>query len=103
MSISSAWKYKKLTKASYADLTKSFIAMLKGDDLTISQSIMSANSPAIIQKAMVEGSPDEGAMPSGQVAGLISNLPTCKELIDEIMREFTSAVANLRSIDGDKL
>ena len=103
MSITSAWKYKQLTKASYADLAKSFFAMLKGDDLTISQSIMSANSPAIIQKAMVEGSPDDGAMPSGQIAGLISNLPTCRALIDEIMSEFSSAVTNLRSIDGDKL
>ena len=63
MSVTSAWKYKQITKASFGDLFKSFFAMLKGDDLTISQSIMSANSPAIIQKAMVEGSPIEGAMP----------------------------------------
>jgi NAD(P)H-dependent flavin oxidoreductase YrpB (nitropropane dioxygenase family) len=59
MSVSSAWKYKQITKASFGDLFKSFFAMLKGDDLTISQSIMSANSPAIIQKAMVEGAPHE--------------------------------------------
>ena len=76
--------------------------MLKGDDLTISQSIMSANSPAIIQKAMVEGSPKEGAMPSGQVAGIISNLPTCNELIEQIMREFRVAAANFNKIEGDK-
>ena len=63
MSVSSAWKYKQITKASFGDLFKSFFALLKGDDLTISQSIMSANSPAIIQKAMVEGAPHEGAMP----------------------------------------
>ena len=45
MSVTSAWKYKQITKASFGDLFKSFFAMLKGDDLTISQSIMSANSP----------------------------------------------------------
>ena len=73
--------------------------MLRGDDLTISQSIMSANSPAIIQKAMVEGSPNEGAMPSGQVAGIISDLPTCKELIDQIMREFNKAAENFNKIE----
>ena len=72
----------------------------KGDDLTISQSIMSANSPAIIQKAMVEGSPHEGAMPSGQVAGIIANLPSCKELIDEIMGEFNIAAENFKKIEG---
>ena len=102
MSIISAWKYKQLTKASYADLIKSFFAMLKGDDLTISQSIMSANSPAIIQKAMVEGSPNEGAMPSGQVAGLISNLPSCKQLVDQIMDEFSFAAENFNKLEGDK-
>jgi NAD(P)H-dependent flavin oxidoreductase YrpB (nitropropane dioxygenase family) len=99
MSVTSAWKYKQITKASFGDLFKSFFAMLKGDDLTISQSIMSANSPAIIQKAMVEGSPNEGAMPSGQVAGIITNLPSCKELIDKIMREFNIAADNFKKIE----
>ncbi|MDA8799150.1 nitronate monooxygenase [Gammaproteobacteria bacterium] len=102
MSVSSAWKYKQITKASSSDLFKSFVAMLKGDDLTISQSIMSANSPAIIQKAMVEGSPHEGAMPSGQVAGIISNLPSCQDLIDQIMDEFGVAADNFKKIQ-DKL
>ena len=101
MSVSSAWKYKQITKASFGDLFKSFFAMLKGDDLTISQSIMSANSPAIIQKAMVEGAPHEGAMPSGQVAGIITNLPSCKELIDQIMREFGIAADNFKKIEGE--
>ena len=98
MSVISAWKYKQITKASFRDLFKSFFAMLKGDDLTISQSIMSANSPAIIQKAMVDGAPNEGAMPSGQVAGIINNLPSCKELIDQIMREFNIAAENFKKI-----
>ena len=100
MSVTSAWKYKQITEASFGDLFKSFVAMLKGDDLTISQSIMSANSPAIIQKAMVEGSPHEGAMPSGQVAGIISNLPSCKDLIDQIMNEFGVAADNFKKIEG---
>ena len=60
---------------------------------------MSANSPAIIQRAMVEGSHNEGAMPSGQVAGIITNLPSCKELIDKIMREFNIAADNFKKIE----
>ena len=63
---------------------------------------MSANSPAIIQKAMVEGSPNEGAMPSGQVAGILTNLPTCNELIQQIMREFNVAATNFKRIEGEK-
>jgi NAD(P)H-dependent flavin oxidoreductase YrpB (nitropropane dioxygenase family) len=47
---------------------------------------------------MVEGSPNEGAMPSGQVAGIITNLPSCKDLIDQIMREFKVAAKNFENI-----
>ncbi|MGB1943176.1 MAG: hypothetical protein ACPHSC_04720, partial [Flavobacteriales bacterium] len=33
--------------------------------------IMAANAPMIIQKAMVDGLPDDGVLPSGQVAGVM--------------------------------
>lgn len=98
ISVRSAIKYKQLTQSSYKDIIKAFFAMLKGDDLTISQSVMAANSPAIIQKAMVEGFPDEGAMPSGQIAGLISNLPPCDELVKEIMNDLNQSLTRLEGV-----
>jgi NAD(P)H-dependent flavin oxidoreductase YrpB (nitropropane dioxygenase family) len=36
---------------------------------------------------MKEGLMDAGAWSCGMVAGLISDIPTCKELIDRIMSE----------------
>ena len=48
---------------------------------------MSANAPMIIQKAMVEGRPAEGVLPSGQVAGVIDRLLTCEALISDIVAE----------------
>ena len=36
---------------------------------------------------MVEGRPDEGVLPSGQVAGLIDDAPSCHELIATIVRD----------------
>ncbi len=72
--------------------------MLKGDKLTIAQTMMAANSPVIIQKAMVEGKPNRGAMPSGQVAGLIVDLPTCGDLIEQIKNEFFIASKNFKEI-----
>jgi NAD(P)H-dependent flavin oxidoreductase YrpB (nitropropane dioxygenase family) len=47
---------------------------------------------------MVEGFPNEGAMPSGQVAGIITNLPACEELVTEIMRDFDRACEKLDGI-----
>ena len=61
--------------------------MQKDGDITPAQSIMAANAPMIIQKAMVDGKPDEGVLPSGQVAGVIDRLPSCEELIAEIVAE----------------
>ncbi|HEU0167710.1 MAG TPA: nitronate monooxygenase [Chloroflexota bacterium] len=51
----------------------------------IVQSLMLANAPAMIQRAMVDGDPEHGALPSGQVAGVITDLPTCAELVQRIV------------------
>ena len=41
----------------------------------------------VYPKIMLEGTMDAGAWSCGMVAGLIRDVPTCKELIDRIMRE----------------
>jgi NAD(P)H-dependent flavin oxidoreductase YrpB (nitropropane dioxygenase family) len=41
----------------------------------------------MIQEAMVKGHPNDGILPSGQVAGVITELPTVAELIERIIRE----------------
>jgi NAD(P)H-dependent flavin oxidoreductase YrpB (nitropropane dioxygenase family) len=90
-------KYRALTGASFLSLFQSAIAMSKDDDMTLSQAIFSANAPMIIQKAMVDGLPAEGVLPSGQVAGTIDDLPTCAELIARIVSE---AEASLTALAG---
>jgi NAD(P)H-dependent flavin oxidoreductase YrpB (nitropropane dioxygenase family) len=56
-------------------------------ELTWAQVLMAANTPALLRAAMVDGRPDLGLMSSGQVAGLIEDLPSCAELIEAIMTE----------------
>ena len=46
---------------------------------------MAANAPMIIKRSMVDGKPAEGVLPSGQVAGLIDDLPSCDELVSRIV------------------
>jgi nitronate monooxygenase len=41
----------------------------------------------VYPKVMIEGDADAGAWSCGMVAGLIHDVPTCKELIDRIMAE----------------
>lgn len=79
--------FRKFTGASLFGLLKSAMDMTRSGDMTLAQAIMSANAPMIIQKAMVDGHPDEGVLPSGQVAGVIDQLLSCEELIDQIVEE----------------
>ena len=79
--------FRKHTGATFFSLLKSAIAMSKDDEMTAAQAIMSANAPMIIQKAMVDGRPALGVLPSGQVAGVIDELLSCKDLVDSIVEQ----------------
>lgn len=46
----------------------------------------------VYPRIMMEGDMDAGAWSCGMVAGLISDIPTCKELIDRIMAEVDSII-----------
>jgi NAD(P)H-dependent flavin oxidoreductase YrpB (nitropropane dioxygenase family) len=47
---------------------------------------------------MVQGSPQDGVLPSGQVAGLIDDLPSCTELIERIVSEAELSLLNIGAI-----
>ena len=87
--------FRKHSGATVPGLLKSALAMSRDDDMTAAQAIMSANAPMIIQKAMVEGEPARGVLPSGQVAGVIDELLSCEDLINAIVREAQERLALL--------
>ena len=43
---------------------------------------MAANAPMLIKATMVDGKPEVGILPTGQVTGVIDELPTVAELLD---------------------
>jgi NAD(P)H-dependent flavin oxidoreductase YrpB (nitropropane dioxygenase family) len=75
-------------------------AMHRDAGLTWGQVLMAANTPALLRAAMVEGRPDLGLMSSGQVAGLIDDLPSCAELIAEIMAGAGRCLDRLAEVRG---
>jgi nitronate monooxygenase len=83
----SGLQYRKVTGASIRDLLHSAFSMRKNERLTRSQMLMAANAPMLAKKAMSEGDPVQGYLPSGTVAGVIDDVPTCAELIERIMDE----------------
>jgi hypothetical protein len=61
--------------------------MSRHGDVTLAQAMMAAAAPMLIQKALVEGKPGEGVMATGLVGGRITDLPTCKALVERIIAE----------------
>ena len=61
---------------------------------------LSPSEPAMLHAAMVQGRTDYGIMATGQVAGVIEDLPTVAELIERIMAQATSVLSSLSVLSG---
>jgi len=94
VALGSAWRWRAHTGMSMGQMIKTFFAALREGDSAI-QTMMAANAPMLIQRAMVEGRPDEGVLPSGQVAAVIGSLPSVAELIRNIVSEAETRLAAL--------
>jgi len=92
--VGNAAKFKKLSGMSWRTMIRDGLAMRHGKDLTWSQVLMAANTPMLLRASMVDGNTEAGVMASGQVAGIISDLPSCAELIESIV---TDAIKHLRA------
>lgn len=85
--IRNAAKFKKMSGMTWGSMAKDGLAMRQGKDLTWSQVVMAANTPMLLKAGLVEGNTDAGVLASGQVAGIVADLPSCAELIDQIVVE----------------
>ena len=89
-----AGKFKKLSGMSWPSMVRDGLAMRHGKELTWSQVLMAANTPMLLKAGLVDGNTNAGVLASGQVAGIIDDLPSCAALIESIVSE---AVEHLRA------
>ncbi|WP_100497449.1 NAD(P)H-dependent flavin oxidoreductase [Geodermatophilus chilensis] len=94
-SVRSAVALKRETGGSWPAIVREGLAMRKSRGLSWDQVLMAANTPMMIRTGMVEGRVDVGSLASGQVAGLIDDLPSCAELIDRIVAQASEVLAGL--------
>lgn len=93
--IESGLALKRQTGASWGDLLRSVRGMTGPGGLTFRQALMAASAPMLIQKAVVDGKPDEGVMATGVVGGRITEIPTCAVLVERIAGEARARLAAL--------
>jgi NAD(P)H-dependent flavin oxidoreductase YrpB (nitropropane dioxygenase family) len=79
--------YRKVSGATIPQLLRSAFAMQQHERLTRSQMLMAANAPMLAMKAMQDGDPVNGYLPSGSVAGVIEDRPPCRQIIEKIVDE----------------
>lgn len=87
--------FRKLSGMGWGEMVRDGMAMRHGKGLTWSQILLAANTPMMLKAAMVDGHPEAGVMASGQVAGVIEDLPSCEELIARIVEEAAEVTGRL--------
>ncbi|WTG16132.1 nitronate monooxygenase [Streptomyces decoyicus] len=90
-----AASFRKLSGLSWVQMVRDGLAMKHGRELSWSQVLLAANTPMLLKASMVDGRTDLGVMASGQVAGVIEDLPSCAELVDRLMTEARATLAAL--------
>jgi NAD(P)H-dependent flavin oxidoreductase YrpB (nitropropane dioxygenase family) len=86
-------EFKKLSGLSWVGLARDGRQMKKTQGRSMAQMALAANTPMMLKAGLVEGDTGAGVLASGQVVGVIDDLPSCEELIERIV---TGAVAELR-------
>jgi len=82
-----AQRYKQLAGTRWTDMLREGRAMRRTQELSWPQVLMAGNTPMLLREAMVEGRVDLGVMASGQVVGVIDDLPSCAELLARIVEQ----------------
>ena len=55
----------------------------------------SSQHEMLLKTSLVDGKTESGVMASGQVVGIIDDLPSCADLIDRIIIEANAVLADL--------
>jgi NAD(P)H-dependent flavin oxidoreductase YrpB (nitropropane dioxygenase family) len=90
--------FRRLSGLTWRQLARDGLALKHGKDLSWSQVLLAANTPMLLKSAMVDGRTDLGVMASGQVAGVIDDLPSCAELVERIMEEAAETLRRLTAV-----
>jgi NAD(P)H-dependent flavin oxidoreductase YrpB (nitropropane dioxygenase family) len=93
-----ALRFHRLAGIPVRSLLREGFAMKRSQELTWAQMIMAPNAPMLTRAALIDGHPETGVFPAGQVVGLIDDLPTVEALIQRIMAQAASAIDCLDSM-----
>ena len=96
--VRNAGRLKRLSGLRWSDMLREGVATKHGKEQTWAQMVMAANTPMLLRAGLVEGDTSAGVLASGQVVGMLSDLPSCRELIESIVAEAEAIIGKLPSV-----
>ncbi|MGW7420845.1 NAD(P)H-dependent flavin oxidoreductase [Streptomyces sp. NPDC054813] len=90
--------FRRLSGLTWPQMARDGLALRHGKTLSWSQLLLAANTPMLLRSAMVDGRTDLGVMASGQVAGVIDDLPSCAELVARVVKEAEEVLQGLERL-----
>ena len=93
--VRNAFAVKKMLGIKWSSMLREGRVMKHEGNLKWSQVVLAANTPMLLRAGLVEGRLDAGVLSSGQVAGVIDDLPTVAELVARIMSEAEQTLKHL--------
>lgn len=91
-------RFRRITGVSWRGLVREGLAMRRSGDRTWSQLVMAANTPMLLRAGLVQGDTGAGVLASGQVVGMLDDLPTVAELIHDIVRDAEGRLKDLKDL-----
>lgn len=88
-------RFRKLTGLSWWSLLREGLAMKRGNERSWSQLVMAANTPMLLRAGLVEGDTGAGVLASGQVVGLLNDLPPVADLVPRMAAEASDILDRL--------
>ncbi|WP_243057528.1 nitronate monooxygenase family protein [Nocardioides sp. SR21] len=90
-------EFKRTSGMSWAGLAKDGRAMKKAQGRSLGQMALAANTPMMLKAGLVDGDTSAGVLASGQVVGVIDELPSCEDLINRVVRQAADEIRRTRS------
>ncbi|WP_326833722.1 nitronate monooxygenase [Amycolatopsis rhabdoformis] len=89
-----AARFRRLSGLSWTALAREGLRSRRGGR-TRAQVLMAANTPMLLRAGLVDGDPAAGVLASGQVVGLLHDLPSVAGLIEEIVADAEAILRRL--------
>ncbi|MBU6329761.1 MAG: nitronate monooxygenase family protein [Acidobacteria bacterium] len=97
--VANAARFRKYTGLSWLEMAREGREMKKRMELSWAEVIMAGNTPMLTKATLCDGELDAGILPTGQVVGVIGDLPTVDELVQRIIAEATTTLERLTGGD----